>query len=162
MDAQIFDRSVWSQSQKKAFEEEGWRYSERGIESEIQKLNLESIKKEIMSQNQESIIIQSTYNQLKKMQAKGEKLTAGELRLVKEQDAKYEREGRHIYDYTTRKFKWQPPKRPAEQVQPQQTKAVDIEDSLKQKTAALFLNRTLAKVVNEVVDDDWAEKGKEK
>ena len=57
-----------TEAQKKAFAEEGWRYSERGIDAEVGKLNLETIKKEIMNENYDNIIIQSTYNQLKKMQ----------------------------------------------------------------------------------------------
>ena len=59
-----------------------------------------------MSQNQDNIIKQSTYNQLKKMQQRGEKLTAGELRMVQEEDKKIDREGRYVYDYAMHQFKW--------------------------------------------------------
>ena len=79
--------------------------------------------------------------------------------MVQEQDRKFDKEGRYVYDYALRNFKWQPPKRHAEADKPDDDAELSIEARIKKNTAALFLNRSLAKMVNEGVDDDWANKG---
>ena len=111
MDAQMQSKSVATLQQKRSIEEEGWKYSERGIEHEVEKLNLENYRKQMMSHPSHKITIEATYNVLKRVQGRGESLTVGEKKLMKDFESAEAREGRYIYDYGQRMFKWNGPKK---------------------------------------------------
>ena len=58
--------SIASTEQKKNIEEEGWKYSERGVDNEAEKLNLENYRKQLMSHPSHKVNIEATYNVLKR------------------------------------------------------------------------------------------------
>ena len=82
MDAQMQHKSMSTVQQRRNIEEEGWKYSERGIDREVDKLNLENYRKQLASQPSYKITVEATYNVLKRVLARGEQITAGEKKLM--------------------------------------------------------------------------------
>ena len=66
MDAQIKNKSIATIQQTRLVEESGWRYSERGLNKQVEKLNLENLRREINGKPQEQIVLECNYNLLKK------------------------------------------------------------------------------------------------